>query len=61
MVFYEHRNGVLVAWVISSHNSTTDICKWMSALFKVGVEERLGWRVQAFITDDAAAEIEALR
>ena len=61
MVFYEHRNGVLVAWVISSRNSTTNICKWMLALFKVGVEEHLNWNVQAFITDDAAAEIEALR
>ena len=61
MVFYEHRNGVPVAWVISSRNSTTDICKWMSSLFKVGVEERPGWLMQAFITDDAAAEIEALR
>ena len=60
MVFYEHHNGVLVAWV-SSRNSTTDICKWMSTLFKVGVEERPGWRMQAFIIDDAAAEIEALR
>ena len=61
MVFDEHRNGVPVAWVISSRNSTTDICKWMSALLKVGVEERPRWCVQAFITDDAAAEIEALR
>ena len=61
MVFYEHYNGVSVAWVISSCNSTIDICKWMSALLKVGVEERLDWHVQAFITDDVSTEIEALR
>ena len=50
-----------MAWLISSRNSTTDICKWMSALFKVGVEERLDWHVQDFIIDDVAADIEALR
>jgi len=61
MVFDEHRNGVPVAWVISSRNTTDDICKWMSALFALGIKERQNWNVQAFITDDAAAEIEALR
>ena len=59
MVFDEHRNGVPVAWVISSCNTTYDICKWMSTLIAVGKKEQPNW--DAFIIDDAAAEIEALR
>lgn len=61
MIFDEHRNGVPIAWLISSCNTTKDICKWMSALFRVGSNERPDWHVRSFITDDVAAEIEALR
>ena len=61
MVFNEHRNGIPIAWVISSHNTTNDICIWMLSLFAIRIKERLDWQVQAFITDDAAVEIEALR
>ena len=61
MVFDEHHNGVPVAWVISSRNTTYDICKWMSTLIAAGKKEQPNWDVKAFITDDAAAEIEALR
>jgi len=61
MVFDEHRNGVPVAWVISSRNTIAELSKWMSTLFSIGKKERPDWQVQAFITDDATAEIEALR
>ena len=61
MVFDEHRNGIRVAWVISSHNTTNDICIWMFSLFVFEIKERLDWHVQAFITDDVAAEIGSLR
>ena len=61
MVFDEHRNGIPIAWVISSRNTTNDICKWMLSLFSIGIKERPNWHVQDFITDDVAAEIEALR
>ena len=61
MVFEKHHNGVPVAWLISSRNTTYDIRKWLSALFSMGVKERSDWRVRAFITDDVAAEIQALR
>ena len=61
MVFDEHHNGVPVAWVIFSCNTIVDICKWMSTLIVAGKKEQPNWDVKAFITDDAAAEIEALR
>ena len=61
MVLKKHRNGVLVVWVISSRNTTDDIKKWLAALFAMGMKERQDWNVKAFIIDDAAAEIQALR
>ena len=61
MVFEKHHNGVRVAWVISSRNTIAELSKWMSTLFSIGKKERPDWQVQAFITDDATAEIEALR
>ena len=61
MVFDKHRNGVPVAQVISSRNTTNDICKWMSTLIVAGKKEQPNWDVKVLITDDVAAEIEALQ
>ena len=61
MVFDKHRNGVPIAWVISSRNTTGDLSNWLSSLFIAGLKERSDWIVRAFITDDAVADIEALR
>ena len=61
MVFDKHRNGVPIAWVISSRNTTGDLSNWLSSLFIDGLKECSDWIVRAFITDDAVAEIEALR
>ena len=61
MVFDKHRNGVPIAWVISSRNTTGDLSNCLSSLFIAGLKERSDWIVRAFITDDAVAEIEALR
>ena len=61
MVFDKNQNGVPIAWVISSRNTTEDIKKWLSKLFEIGMKERPDWQVHAFIIDDAAVEIEALR
>ena len=61
MVFEKHRNGVPIAWVISSRNTTGDLSNWLSSLFIAGLKERSDWIVRAFITDDVVVEIEALR
>ena len=55
MVFDKHRNGVPIAWIISSLNTTEDIKKWLSKLFEIRMKERPDWQVHAFITDDAAS------
>ena len=57
MVFDEHRNGIPVAWVISSRNTTNYICIWIFSLFAIRIKERPVWHVQAVITDDVVAKI----
>ena len=61
MVFDKNQNGVPIAWVISSRNTTNDIKKCLSTLFEIRIKERPDWQAHAFITDDVATEIEALR
>eukprot|EP01018_Ginkgo_biloba_P023179 Gb_29607 [translate_table: standard] len=61
MVFDKQQNGLPIAWVISSRDRASDIKEWLSALIEEGVKERQDWKVNAFMTDDALAEIGALR
>eukprot|EP01018_Ginkgo_biloba_P013838 Gb_04941 [translate_table: standard] len=61
MVFDKKQNGLPIAWVISSHNRASDIKIWLSVLIKEGIKESEDWKVNAFMTNDALAEIRALR
>eukprot|EP01018_Ginkgo_biloba_P000638 Gb_06810 [translate_table: standard] len=61
MVFDKFQNGVPIAWVVSSQDTTSDIEEWLHAIFNAGVKERQDWKVCSFMTDDAATEIQALR
>eukprot|EP01018_Ginkgo_biloba_P012381 Gb_26306 [translate_table: standard] len=61
MVFDKFQNGVPIAWVVSSRDTTSDIEEWVQAIFDAGVKERQVWKVFAFMTDDVVAEIQALR
>jgi len=61
MLFNKHHNGVPLACVISSRNTTYDIKKWLVALFAMGMKHCPEWNVKAFITEDDVAEIHALR
>eukprot|EP01018_Ginkgo_biloba_P029619 Gb_01440 [translate_table: standard] len=60
MVFDKQQNGLLIAWVISSCDRASDIKDWLSALIEEGVKECQDWKINAFMTDDALAEIGAL-
>eukprot|EP01018_Ginkgo_biloba_P021734 Gb_22458 [translate_table: standard] len=61
MVFDKQQNGLPIAWVISSRDKASDIKIQLSVLIKEGVKEHEDWKVNAFMTDDALAEIGALR
>ncbi|GLJ40912.1 hypothetical protein SUGI_0846320 [Cryptomeria japonica] len=53
--------GVPVAWAISSRNKVEDINEWLMEVYKRGKQDKEDWHVNAFMTDDASAEIEAIR
>ena len=61
LVFDEQEAGVPVAWAISSRNKIEDINEWLREVYKRGKAQKEDWHVNAFMTDDASAEIEAIR
>ena len=61
LIFDKQQSGVPIAWVVSSRNRSTDISLWLSKLMDRGRQLKLEWTVNAFMTDDALAEINAIR
>ena len=57
----EKQIGVPVAWVVASCNTSQDIVVWMESLMLRCFQVCPDWRVNAFMVDDAMAEIIALR
>jgi hypothetical protein len=61
MVFDKWRNGVPVAFILTSRSTQLDLSPWMAALNSKLVLKMPEWHPNAFIVDDAQAEINALR
>ena len=61
VAFDEQQSGVPVAWVVASRNTLEDIALWLEHLMHRCHKIRIDWKVNAFIDDDALAEINALR
>ncbi|GLJ19723.1 hypothetical protein SUGI_0357260 [Cryptomeria japonica] len=60
LIFDEQQSEVPVAWAVTSRNKIEDIQVWLMELQRRGKEKRPDWRINAFITDDASAEIQAI-
>ncbi|GLJ37851.1 hypothetical protein SUGI_0770050 [Cryptomeria japonica] len=60
LVFDEQQSGVPVAWAMTSRNKIEDIQVWLMELRRQGKEKRPDWRINAFITNDASPEIQAI-
>lgn len=61
MVFDEWRNGVPVAYIITSRARQIDLAPWMLAIRSRMRAGRLDWQPSAFVVDDADAEINSLQ
>jgi len=61
MAFDGQQSGVPVAWVVASRNTSEDIALWLEQLMHRCYQIRPDWKVNAFMVDDALAEISALR
>ncbi|MCO5587623.1 hypothetical protein L7F22_041572 [Adiantum nelumboides] len=61
LVFDAFRNGLPIAWTITSSSCRSNIKKWLIALRNRVLDYNKGWDPNAFMVDDAEAEIQALR
>ena len=61
LVFDEQEVGIPIAWVISSKNKVDDIHGWLVEVYKRGKQCKEDWQANAFMTNDASAEIEEIR
>ncbi|GLJ21542.1 hypothetical protein SUGI_0399080 [Cryptomeria japonica] len=60
LIFDEQQSRVPIAWAMTSKNKIKDIQVWLMELRRRGKEKRPNWRINAFITDDASAEIQVI-
>eukprot|EP00262_Sarcandra_glabra_P003821 TRINITY_DN1464_c0_g1_i1.p1 TRINITY_DN1464_c0_g1~~TRINITY_DN1464_c0_g1_i1.p1 ORF type:complete len:660 (-),score=93.17 TRINITY_DN1464_c0_g1_i1:665-2644(-) len=61
LVFDSRQHALPVAWVITRSFAKQDICKWMKALTeRIRVADST-WRINGFVIDDAAAEVDPIR
>ena len=61
MSFDGQQHGVSIAWVVASLNTSPDIVKWLEVLMGRCYQLCPDWKVNAFMANDALAEIDALR
>jgi hypothetical protein len=60
MVFDKWRNGVPIAFIITKRSKQIDLSPWMTELKRKAVVASPEWRPNAFIVDDAQAEINTI-
>lgn len=61
LVFDSRHHALPVAWIISRSNLKSDVEKWMKILLQRAQSVEPGFRINGFIIDDAAMEIDPIR
>lgn len=61
LVFDSRQHALPVAWVITRSIAKPDVSKWMKALLDRVRAVDPGWKINGFLIDDAAAEIDPIR
>lgn len=61
LVFDSRQHALPVAWIITRSIAKLDVSKWMKALLDRAIAVDPGWKVNGFLIDDAAAEIDPIR
>lgn len=61
LVFDSRQHALPVAWVITRSIAKPDVAKWMKALLDRARSIEPGWKINGFVTDDAAMEIDPIR
>jgi hypothetical protein len=60
MVFDSHKNGIPIAWIISS-SKRLDIIPWLKSFRNIMLDSFKSWSPNAFLIDDAEPEMGAIR
>ncbi|MBA0835002.1 hypothetical protein Goarm_007315 [Gossypium armourianum] len=61
LVFDSRQHALPVAWVITRSVAKPDVAKWMKALLDRARSVDPGWKINGFVIDDAAMEIDPIR
>ncbi|XWS49306.1 hypothetical protein CRYUN_Cryun13aG0152600 [Craigia yunnanensis] len=61
LVFDSRQHALPVAWVITRSVAKPDVAKWMKALLDRARSIEPGWKINGFVIDDAAMEIDPIR
>lgn len=61
LVFDSRQHALPVSWVITRSVAKSDVAKWMKALLDRARSIEPGWKINGFLIDDAAMEIDPIR
>lgn len=61
LVFDSRQHALPVAWIITRTIAKPDVAKWMKALVDRVHAVDQGWKINGFLVDDAAVEIDPIR
>jgi len=61
MVFDHHRQGLPIAWVITSWQRKLDLIHWLLTLKECTLKEDPAYSLSCFIKDDASQECHAIK
>ena len=61
VVFDDFRNGVQIAWIITSRQNKKNLIQWLTALRVKAMKVQLEWRPSCFIVDDEIHERNAIK
>ncbi|XVF13695.1 hypothetical protein REPUB_Repub08aG0230000 [Reevesia pubescens] len=61
LVFDSRHHALPVAWIITRSVAKPDVAKWTKALFDRARSIEPGWKINGFVIDDAAIEIDPIR
>ncbi|CAI0422624.1 unnamed protein product [Linum tenue] len=61
LVFDSRQHALPVAWIITRSFAKHDVAKWMKALHERASSAEPGWKINGFLIDDAAAEVDPIK
>ncbi len=59
MVFDAHRIRMMVAWIITSHQTCNDLVEWLTPLKTKLLKKNFKWKPLCFIGNDAPQKLQA--